>query len=122
LSGLDVSAIDRAYTVMPPSFAMTFREHDDDRDCSVAFDAGFYDPVGVRRFVDRFVRWLDTAVQYPDLSLETVTELTGLPRRSGDFLAAHGLARGAYFAFCGLAAWLERASRARSVDSNDLVA
>lgn len=66
LSGLEVDIADRAYTAMPPGFAMTFREHDDDRDCSVAFDAKYYDPAKVQQFVARFVRLLDLAVANPD--------------------------------------------------------
>jgi amino acid adenylation domain-containing protein len=66
LGGLKVDIADRAYTAMPPGFAMTFREHDDDRDCSVAFDARYYDPAKVQQFVARFVRLLDLAVSNPD--------------------------------------------------------
>jgi amino acid adenylation domain-containing protein len=72
LSGLEVSMVDRGYTQMPAGFTVTFREHDEDRDCSVAFDAGRYDPALVQRFVDRFIRLLDTAVDCPHQSVESL--------------------------------------------------
>jgi amino acid adenylation domain-containing protein len=73
LSGLEVDVVDRAYAAMPPGFNMTFRERDDDRDCSVAFDAGHYDPAKVREFVAGFVRLLETAVASPDLTVDNLT-------------------------------------------------
>jgi amino acid adenylation domain-containing protein len=66
LNGLEVDVADRAYTAMPPGFTVTFREREDDRDCSVAFDAGRYDPVKVQRFVGRIVRLIELAVASPD--------------------------------------------------------
>ncbi len=74
LTGLEVSPVDRGNTAMPTILIVTFREHDEDRDCSVIFDAGQYDPVKVRHFVDHFIRLLDTAVEYPDRTIESLME------------------------------------------------
>ena len=72
LSGLDVSLADRGYTTMPVAFTLTFREHDEDRDCSVAFDAEHYDPVQIGEFVNRFIRLLEAAVETPQTMLESL--------------------------------------------------
>ncbi len=73
LSGLEVDVVDRAYTAMPPGFNITFRERDDDRDCSVAFDAGHYDPAKVKQFVGGFIRLLEAAVAGPDLTVDNLS-------------------------------------------------
>ncbi len=79
LSSLDISIVDRGYTRMPMAFTLTFREHDEDRDCSVAFDADYYQPLEIRGFVDRFIRLLEAAVEAPHSSLES---LVAFQRRS----------------------------------------
>jgi hypothetical protein len=79
LRGLDVSMIDRGYTTMPVGFTPTFREHDEDRDCSAAFDAEHYDPVQIRGFVDHYIRLLKAAVEAPQSLLESLVAFQ--PRR-----------------------------------------
>ncbi len=64
---------------MPTIFIVSFREHEEDRDCSAIFDAGQYDPVKVRRFIDSFCQLLGTAVEYPDWSVGSLVEPFQLP-------------------------------------------
>jgi len=83
LSGLDVSIVDRGYMRMPMAFTLTFREHDEDRDCSVAFDAEHYDPLRIRGFVDRFIGVLEAAVEAPHSLLENLVAFQ--PRSASTF-------------------------------------
>jgi hypothetical protein len=73
LSGLEVDIVDRAYAAIQPGFVVSFREHDDDRDCSVGFDARYYDPAKVQQFVTKFVLLLELAVASPDRMVATLT-------------------------------------------------
>ncbi|HTW68551.1 MAG TPA: hypothetical protein VME47_01575 [Acetobacteraceae bacterium] len=46
LGGIEAGIVDRDSTAMPCGFTLTFREQDEDRDCSIAFDARCHDPAG----------------------------------------------------------------------------
>ncbi|MFO1024323.1 MAG: AMP-binding protein [Acetobacteraceae bacterium] len=67
--GIESDIIDRDSTGMPAGFTVTFREHDEDRDCSIAFDATAYDPVLVKAFRDRFISVLGAGLSSPDSNL-----------------------------------------------------
>jgi Condensation domain len=54
-------------TCMPWGFSIKANEQFDR--CAAWFDAGIYDPVGVRNFINRYFRLLEIACQYPDLPL-----------------------------------------------------
>jgi len=90
LAGLDeIDPVDRRYTVMPPNFLLTFREHSDDSDCSVAFDARRYDASKVHRFIDRFVCMLELSLAYPAMSMGELTLMSRLPRRLAHYVLSH---------------------------------
>ena len=61
---------------MPWGFSVVCDQHQEDRRCSVTFDAHLYDPVQVRVFINRFVRLLDAASRHPDWPLATLLAMS----------------------------------------------
>jgi amino acid adenylation domain-containing protein len=55
--------------LMPSGFAIHCTERNGQYDCHVIFDAGLYDPAGVRKFMDRFPGFLTSVCRQPDLPL-----------------------------------------------------
>jgi hypothetical protein len=53
---------------------MILNEHQEDHYCQVAFDAGMYDPSGVRRLIDRYRRLLAIVSRQPDLPIHELIE------------------------------------------------
>ncbi len=70
LADLELTSLDRYYESMPWGFTLNFDEHDEEHSCRVTFDAGIYDPAGVRGLIDRFRRLLDAVTCNPDVVLE----------------------------------------------------
>jgi hypothetical protein len=66
---------------MPWGFSIEVNE-DSDR-CTARFDAGLYDPVGIRHFVARYIRLLEAASQHPQLPIAKLLEMTGSDLKSG---------------------------------------
>jgi acyl carrier protein len=66
-AGLTVARPDLSMkATMPWGFTVNIHERNDLEECWATFDAGIYDPVGVRRFIDRLLDLLDAASQHPD--------------------------------------------------------
>jgi amino acid adenylation domain-containing protein len=65
---LSVTTLERIMNVasMPWGFRVALDDRHEDRASRVAFDAGIYDPVGVRRFIERFERLLDAVSRHPE--------------------------------------------------------
>jgi non-ribosomal peptide synthetase component F len=61
---------------MPWGFSMVLDEHQEDRRCSVTFDAHLYDPARVRAFIGRFVRLLEAVSRHPNLPLATLLAMS----------------------------------------------
>ena len=72
LRGIEAEIVDRDSTGMPCGFTLAFREHDEDRDCSIAFDPRVYDPAKVRAFRDRFVAVLEEGLADPERPLASL--------------------------------------------------
>ena len=79
MDGLETGIIDRSYARMPLGFTVAFREHDEDRDCSIAFDANYYDPAKVRDFIDRFIGVWEAAIAAPEASVADLTRRFARP-------------------------------------------
>jgi hypothetical protein len=63
-------------TTMPWGFSVVCDQHQEDRRCSVTFDAHLYDPAQVRVFINRFVRLLDAASRHPTWPLATLLAMS----------------------------------------------
>jgi acyl-CoA synthetase (AMP-forming)/AMP-acid ligase II len=66
LGAVEMTWLERAAPTMPWGFSMFMDKHNEERSCSVLFDASLYDPEAVRSFVARFKRLLDRAARSPD--------------------------------------------------------
>jgi non-ribosomal peptide synthetase component F len=69
---LSVTTLERIMNVasMPWGFRVALDDRHEDRASRVAFDAGVYDPVRVRRFIERFERLLDGVSRHPEKILD----------------------------------------------------
>jgi len=68
-AGLKMTTRTHAGHHMPWGFSISIENRNHDRDSSVHFDAGIYDPAGVREFVARYENLLDAVSQQPDTPL-----------------------------------------------------
>jgi amino acid adenylation domain-containing protein len=85
-AGLEMISLERPLEKMPWGMVVRLTE-EDEKSCSVRFDAGRYDPAGVRRLMARFNHLLDAASREPDVP---INELLGL---SADQLRERALER-----------------------------
>ena len=69
---LQWTSLDRYFGAMPWGISITHYEHDEERSCRAAFDAGLYDPAAVRTFIKRYTRLLDLVSRRPDLAINTL--------------------------------------------------
>jgi amino acid adenylation domain-containing protein len=80
---------ERSTQFMPVGFDMKFDMMHEASECRVLFDAGLYDPAGVRRFLARFIRLLDVVAREPDTPIgEALTQSLAAEPWSQDL---HGL-------------------------------
>lgn len=75
--GLELTKVVSRRTRMPWGFDLHFYQGAAGDECRVVFDAGIYDPAGVRTFVERLFRLLDEASRHPDSPLSTLLEASG---------------------------------------------
>jgi len=66
---LEMEQLKRRARNMPSGFSIHCAERNGKDSCRVTFDAGLYDPAGVREFMDRFRRLLASVSRQPDLPL-----------------------------------------------------
>ena len=69
-ANLRLTSLDRYFENMPWGFTLNFDEYDEEHSCRAIFDAGIYDPAGVRELIGGFRRLLDGIARNPDLSVE----------------------------------------------------
>jgi len=69
-ANLRLTSLERYYESMPWGFTLNFDEYDEEHSCRAIFDAGIYDPAGVRELVGRFQRLLDAVAYSPDVNVE----------------------------------------------------
>jgi hypothetical protein len=62
---IELTALERRREVMPWGFTLTFEQYLDRHRCCVEFDAGIYDPEGVRGLLGRFFHFLDAVSSHP---------------------------------------------------------
>jgi hypothetical protein len=67
---------------MPWGFTLECDEHNELDGCRVSFDAGIYDPQGVREFVERLRGLFSSVWRHPDLPLCELFPMSGIPWRS----------------------------------------
>jgi amino acid adenylation domain-containing protein len=79
-AGLELVSLGQLFDKMHWGFVVRVAEEDEEQDCSVYFDAGIYDPAGVRDLIDRFKHLLDAVSRKPD---SPINELLGLS--AGEF-------------------------------------
>jgi hypothetical protein len=63
---------------MPWGFTFDCAEHNEEDACRVKFDAGLYDPEGVREFIARFGRLAAAVSRQPDLPLRELMDLSAI--------------------------------------------
>lgn len=80
-AGLDLQSLDNPPGRMPWGFTFECNEYDEQDRCRTAFDAGLYDPAGVREFIERFRRLAAAAAANPDLPLLRLLEMSGIAWR-----------------------------------------
>lgn len=66
--------LDRRMESMPRGFTLACDPLDEAHSCRASFDARWYDPAGVRQWLERFGRWLDAVSREPDRPLSEVIE------------------------------------------------
>jgi len=69
-------------------------EHNEDHNCCVAFDDGYYEPSGARAFIDGYCRLLDAVSRQPDLPIATLLSMSALRWRNA--LPVHVVLRRAW--------------------------
>jgi non-ribosomal peptide synthetase component F len=97
-AGVEMFSLEKPRAKMPSGFIVGLAEGAEEQRSSAHFDAGKYDPAGVRSLIDRFKRLLDAVSRQPDVP---INELLGL---SADQLREGALER----AKCERADLLER--------------
>jgi amino acid adenylation domain-containing protein len=65
--GLELTWLDRRIENMPWGFCVAFDQHNEEARCRLSFDARIYNPMRVRKWLDRFVRLLNAVSDNPDL-------------------------------------------------------
>jgi len=73
-AGLTMTRLVPRLNSMPPSFSLNVNQQSDR--CLVRFDAGIYDPGGVRAFALRYLRLLDAASRDVDMPLSALLEIS----------------------------------------------
>jgi non-ribosomal peptide synthetase component F len=79
-AGLDIVYTGRPRVHMPWGFTFECSEQDEETGCCVAFDAGIYDPLRVRGFIERYRRLAAAAMRQPDVPLHRLLSESGLYR------------------------------------------
>jgi amino acid adenylation domain-containing protein len=74
-AGVEMRSLERPLAKMPSGFIVGLEEEDQEQGSSAHFDAGKYDPAGVRHLIGRFKRLLDAVSRQPDVPIH---ELLGL--------------------------------------------
>jgi hypothetical protein len=75
--GVEISQLpDRFVSIMPTMLNVLLDADNEEENCSVGFDAGVYDPEGLRKFINRFIAFLDVVSRQPDIRIEEAIALT----------------------------------------------
>lgn len=74
LGDAELTWLDRRMEAMPWGFTLGFDALDEAHRCRATFDARWYDPAGVRQWLERFGRWLDAVSREPDRPMFEVIE------------------------------------------------
>ena len=64
--GCELRWLERRFEAMPWGFTLAFDRFDEERRSRVLFDASLYEPAGVRRFTERYIRLLGAMASRPD--------------------------------------------------------
>jgi amino acid adenylation domain-containing protein len=78
LGDLRLVRLREQFSGMPWGLSMNLDEYSEDRNCRVTFDAGLYQPKGVRKLIDGYRRFLDAASRRPDLPIATLLRASDL--------------------------------------------
>ena len=81
---LELTPLRRYEERMPWGFTVNHDEEDEKNECRVAFDARLYSPAGVRAFVERYTRLLDTASRHPDRALVELLAMSPASKLAGE--------------------------------------